>query len=98
MPAACGLPSVPGMKINVEIECTPEEARRFLGLPDVQPLQAALLAQMQARLEEAGRAMDPETLWKLWMPSAAEGMAQLGKFWSQFGAPPGGGPKPGGKE
>ena len=23
------------MKVNVEIECTPEEARRFLGLPDV---------------------------------------------------------------
>ncbi|GGC28705.1 hypothetical protein GCM10011371_15350 [Novosphingobium marinum] len=23
------------MKINVEVECTPEEARRFLGLPDV---------------------------------------------------------------
>lgn len=23
------------MKINVEVDCTPEEARRFLGLPDV---------------------------------------------------------------
>ena len=23
------------MKVNVEIECSPEEARRFLGLPDV---------------------------------------------------------------
>jgi len=23
------------MKINVEIECTPEEARSFMGLPDV---------------------------------------------------------------
>ena len=23
------------MKVNVEFECTPEEARRFLGLPDV---------------------------------------------------------------
>lgn len=23
------------MKMNVEIDCTPEEARRFLGLPDV---------------------------------------------------------------
>lgn len=24
------------MKVNVEIECTPEEARRFMGLPDVE--------------------------------------------------------------
>ena len=23
------------MKVNVEVECSPEEARRFLGLPDV---------------------------------------------------------------
>jgi hypothetical protein len=23
------------MKINIEIECTPEEARNFMGLPDV---------------------------------------------------------------
>jgi Family of unknown function (DUF6489) len=23
------------MKVNVSVECTPEEARRFLGLPDV---------------------------------------------------------------
>ncbi len=23
------------MKVNVEIECTPDEARRFMGLPDV---------------------------------------------------------------
>lgn len=23
------------MKVNIEIECTPEEARSFLGLPDV---------------------------------------------------------------
>ncbi len=25
------------MKINIEIECTPEEARSFMGLPDVSP-------------------------------------------------------------
>jgi hypothetical protein len=23
------------MKVNIEIDCTPEEARKFLGLPDV---------------------------------------------------------------
>ena len=26
------------MKINVEIDCTPQEARQFFGLPDVQPM------------------------------------------------------------
>ncbi|MGQ4827435.1 DUF6489 family protein, partial [Enterococcus faecalis] len=27
------------MKVHVEIECSPEEARRFLGLPDVSKAQ-----------------------------------------------------------
>ena len=34
------------MKVNIEIDCTPLEARQFFGLPDVQPMQAALLAEM----------------------------------------------------
>jgi hypothetical protein len=29
------------MKVNVEVDCTPEEARRFLGLPDVAKAQEA---------------------------------------------------------
>ncbi|WP_420846806.1 DUF6489 family protein [Microvirga tunisiensis] len=27
------------MKITMDVECTPEEARAFLGLPDVKPMQ-----------------------------------------------------------
>jgi len=29
------------MKVQVEIECTPEEARRFMGLPDVEQANKA---------------------------------------------------------
>jgi hypothetical protein len=29
------------MKVNVEVDCTPDEARRFLGLPDVAKAQEA---------------------------------------------------------
>lgn len=31
------------MKVNVEIDCTPEEARRFLGLPDVSKANEAYM-------------------------------------------------------
>lgn len=31
------------MKINVEIDLTPEELRRFMGLPDVQGIQQQML-------------------------------------------------------
>jgi hypothetical protein len=31
------------MKVNVEIDCSPEEARRFMGLPDVEKVNAAYI-------------------------------------------------------
>ena len=35
------------MKATMNIDCTPEEARVFLGLPDVQPMQEHLMKEMQ---------------------------------------------------
>lgn len=54
------------MKINVEIDCTPAEARAFLGLPDVTPLNDAMVAEMQKRMTENVAAMQPEELMKTW--------------------------------
>ena len=34
------------MKVNIEMEMTPEEARRFMGLHDVAPLQKQMLEEM----------------------------------------------------
>jgi hypothetical protein len=33
------------MKFTVNVECSPEEARRFMGLPDVTPINEALVAR-----------------------------------------------------
>lgn len=54
------------MKINVEIDCTPAEARAFLGLPDVAPLNEHLVAEMQRRMSENITAMQPDELVKSW--------------------------------
>lgn len=54
------------MKVNVEVECTPAEARAFLGLPDVAPLNDAMVAEMQKRMEANVAAMQPEELMKTW--------------------------------
>ena len=40
------------MKVKIEIDCTPIEARDFLGLPDVKPMQEAMMDQMQAKMQE----------------------------------------------
>ena len=50
------------MKATMNIDCTPEEARAFLGLPDVQPMQEHLMKEMQERLSTNLKAMDPSTM------------------------------------
>ena len=54
------------MKVQVEIDCTPAEARSFLGLPDVTPLNEAMVAEMQDRMKANVAAMQPEELMKTW--------------------------------
>lgn len=54
------------MKVNVEIDCTPAEARAFLGLPDIAPLNDHLVAEMKRRMDENMAAMQPEELMKTW--------------------------------
>jgi len=56
------------MKITMEVDCTPEEARRFFGLPDVRPLQEEAMAVLRSRVAVAAAATTPEALARLWMP------------------------------
>jgi len=88
------------MRFTVNMECTPEEARSFFGLPDVQPLQAAVMQQLQEQMLGTIRAMEPEALMKQWTPQGMappaammSGMQVFDNFqkmlWSQMGAPTG---------
>lgn len=82
------------MKVTINIDCTPEEARTFLGLPDVQPMQDALLKQMQDQLSANMAAMDPETMFKTWLPMSIQGIEQFQKLmWSQMSNAMGTSPK-----
>lgn len=73
------------MKITVDIDCTPEEARHFLGLPDVKPMQDAMMHEIQERMRANLQAMDPDTMLKTWLPAGLQGMEQMQKmFWTQM--------------
>lgn len=74
------------MKITVNVDCTPEEARAFLGLPDVTPLHTAMLKEMEDRMKAGLSAMDPESLFRMWMPEAnMKAFEDMQKsFWSQM--------------
>jgi spore maturation protein SpmA len=71
------------MKITVDVECSPQEARSFLGLPDVAPMQEAMMQQIQDRMTANMQAMDMESLVRAWFPMGVQGMEQIQKaFWS----------------
>ena len=76
------------MKVNVEIDCTPEEARAFFGLPDVAPMQAKLMREVEDRTVAAMHAMEPDALLKTWLPASMQGLENFQKmFWNAMGDP-----------
>ena len=71
------------MKISIDVDCTPEEARRFMGLPDVAPVQSAVMEEIQKRMMEGLAAMEPEQIMKVWLPTGVKGWEEMQKaFWS----------------
>jgi hypothetical protein len=56
------------MKVTIEMDMTPQEARAFMGLPDVAPLQQQMVEEMKERMRAAFDAGDPEGMMKAWMP------------------------------
>ncbi len=65
------------MKVTIEVNCTPEEARVFMGLPDVKPMQAALMARMEQQMLESITAVSPESLLRTWMSAMQPGTEQM---------------------
>ena len=67
------------MKIKINIDCTPQEARTFMGLPDVMPMQEAMMNRMQAQLERQMEQLDPTEIMKTWFHPGIEGFGELQK-------------------
>ncbi|MEQ1820321.1 MAG: DUF6489 family protein [Terricaulis sp.] len=55
------------MKFTVNVECSPEEARRFMGLPDVTPINEALVQEMTTRMQKNLSLMSGESMMSSWM-------------------------------
>ncbi|MDH5722914.1 MAG: DUF6489 family protein [Alphaproteobacteria bacterium] len=74
------------MKFKFDIECTPEEARAFLGLPDVAPMQERIMEELESKMQDNIRNLSPEEMVKTWMPATMQGFSDMQKiFWSQMG-------------
>jgi hypothetical protein len=68
------------MKVNIEIDCTPQEARQFFGLPDLAPMQTAVMDRLQQQMMSNIDKMNPEALMQSWFtfdPKLAEKFQDL---------------------
>jgi hypothetical protein len=65
------------MKVTINIDCTPLEARQFFGMPDVQPMQQAVLAEMEKRMLAEMEKFAPENLMQTWFSSGQQGADML---------------------
>ncbi len=73
------------MKITINVECTPEEARRYMGLPDVAPMQEAMLKEMQQQMMANVKSMQPSEMMKAWLPMGLNGWLDMQKnLWTQM--------------
>ena len=74
------------MKINVEIDCTPEEARA-LGYdhPNVQTMQEKLLRELEERMSAGLQAVDPQELMRQWLAPNLERFEQMLEAFQRMG-------------
>lgn len=68
------------MKVTVNVECDPTEARAFLGLPNVEPLNDHLVAEMKKRMDANMSAMQPDELMKSWTSFGLQAQDQFRKL------------------
>ncbi|MBT4889514.1 MAG: hypothetical protein HON65_08180 [Rhodospirillales bacterium] len=76
------------MKFTIDIDCTPQEARAFFGLPDVTALHETMLKEFEERMRSSMNTMDPEAMASMMtsgMPGGFSGFGDMQKtFWTQM--------------
>lgn len=73
------------MKINVEVDCTPEEARRLFGLPDLEPLHDIYLSRVKELMAKGITPDLVEGMVKNWAPMGEAGLGLVQSLIGQFG-------------
>jgi len=62
------------MQVSVNVDCTPEEARTFLGLPDVSPIHDKYVETMLKTMEGSVNLDQMENLFRSFSPMGDAGM------------------------
>ena len=69
------------MKMHIELDMTPDEARRVMGLPDISKMQENVVAEMEKRILAAiETTSDPEAMLRTWFSWSSQGLEQFQRF------------------
>jgi hypothetical protein len=68
------------MKVRVEMDLTPDEARRMMGLPDLTAMQARLVEDFERRMLAAMEKSAPDEIMKQWFSLGSQGFEQFQRF------------------
>lgn len=63
------------MNITMNIDCSPEEARRLMGLPDMAPIHAVYLDRVKQAMTEGVSPDMIEAMMRNWAPMGEVGMS-----------------------
>jgi hypothetical protein len=73
------------MKVTIDIDLTPEEARKVMGLPDVEPLQQEMMEKIRERMLQNLEDMnDPEFFFKKVFPVGVQNMESFQNFFGEM--------------
>jgi len=73
------------MKVTIDIDCTPEEARRFMGLPDLAPVHEAYIEKMRSAVADGATPEMFADMMKSWGPMSEAGLGMWRQMLEQMG-------------
>jgi len=65
------------MKFHIDVEMSPAELRKLMGLPDLEGLQQRMLDELQARMEQGVEGYDPMQLMQPYLKTSLAGMDMM---------------------
>ena len=68
------------MKVHVEIDCTPQEAREFMGLPDVEQANAIYIESLTKAMQGVSSAEQLEEYARQLAPMGQMGLTMFQSF------------------
>lgn len=78
------------MKFNIEVDCTPEEVRRLVGLPDLTGVHDVYLDRIKDTMTKGLTPDMVESMVRTWLPMGGQGVDFVKDLVGQFASAGGG--------